>query len=76
MSEEIPERASSPHFSFKYSSVFFGLSRLIFWISRTIDGSMVPLRVPIGKPSSGVKPIVVSIACPPSDAVIDEPFPR
>ena len=37
---------------------------------------MQPQRVPIGTPSSGVKPIEVSTDLPPSTAVMLEPFPR
>ena len=39
-------------------------------------GSTEPQRVPMGRPSSGVKPIVVSTEMPPSTAVIEEPLPR
>ena len=37
-------------------------------------GSTVPLLVPIGKPSWGVKPIEVSTALPFAVAVIEEPL--
>ena len=37
---------------------------------------MLPERVPIGSPSSGVKPIDVSMHLPPTDADIEAPFPR
>ncbi len=39
-------------------------------------GSMSPLRVPITRPSSGVKPIEVSMDLPCSMAVIEAPLPR
>ena len=42
----------------------------------TTDGSTPPERVPIIKPSRGVKPIDVSITLPWSTAAIDEPLPR
>ena len=41
-----------------------------------MPGSIEPLRVPIGTPSNGVKPIVVSMDFPAMDAVIEEPLPR
>jgi len=42
----------------------------------TIAGSMSPDRVPITRPSSGVKPIDVSIELPPTIAQADAPLPR
>ena len=39
-------------------------------------GSMSPLRVPITRPSSGVRPIEVSTATPPRIADADAPLPR
>ena len=41
-----------------------------------IAGSISPLRVPITKPSSGVKPIEVSTHLPFLTAVIDAPLPK
>ena len=38
-----------------------------------VDGTV---RVPMGRPSSGVKPMEVSTLLPPSTAVMDEPLPR
>ena len=43
---------------------------------RTTSGSIVPERVAIGTPSSGLKPIVVSIERPSSTAVTEQPPPR
>ena len=37
---------------------------------------MLPDRVPINRPSSGVNPIVVSIDLPWFTAVMEPPFPR
>ena len=39
-------------------------------------GSMSPERVPITRPSSGVKPIEVSTERPFSTAVMEAPLPR
>ena len=41
-----------------------------------IAGSKSPERVPIIRPSRGVRPIEVSTHLPPIDAEIDAPFPR
>jgi hypothetical protein len=42
----------------------------------TSDGSTSPLRVPITRPSSGVKPIEVVNDSPPRIARAEQPFPR
>src|SRR5215475_8061832 len=39
-------------------------------------GSIWPGRVPIGRPSSAVKPIVLSTLRPPESAHIEAPLPR
>ncbi len=39
-------------------------------------GSMLPQRVPIARPSSGVKPMLVSTDFPPFTAVMLAPLPR
>ena len=41
-----------------------------------MEGSTEPERVPMIRPSRGVKPMVVSTDLPPSTAVIEEPLPR
>ncbi len=41
-----------------------------------MPGSASPERVPITKPSSGVKPRLVSTERPRSTAVIEQPLPR
>ena len=41
----------------------------------TTEGSSVPVRVPIIKPSSGVRPMLVSMTLPSLIAVIEEPLP-
>ena len=38
--------------------------------------SISPLRVPIGTPARGVKPMDVSMHLPPSTAEMEEPLPR
>ena len=47
-----------------------------FAMNSTIAGSMLPERVPITTPSSGVRPIVVSTHSPFTTALMEEPFPR
>jgi hypothetical protein len=37
---------------------------------------MSPLRVPITKPSSGVRPMLVSCDAPPSTAATEAPLPK
>src|SRR5947207_9855062 len=46
------------------------------WSHRGIPGSTVPERVAITRPSSGVKPMVVSTERPPNTAASDAPAPR
>ena len=41
-----------------------------------MPGSIEPLRVPIIRPSSGVKPMVVSMLFPPRTAASEAPLPR
>lgn len=41
-----------------------------------IPGSMEPARVPIIRPSSGVRPMDVATDRPPSTAVTEQPLPR
>ena len=41
-----------------------------------MPGSIEPLRVPIIRPSSGVRPIDVATERPPSTAVTEQPLPR
>ena len=40
-----------------------------------MDGSREPQRVPIMKPSSGVRPMLVSMTLPWRMAAIEEPLP-
>ena len=39
-------------------------------------GSIAPVRVPIGRPSTAVNPIVVAMLRPPESAHMLEPLPR
>ena len=43
---------------------------------RTTPGSIWPVRVPIGSPSSAVNPIVLSTLRPPWMAHMEAPLPR
>lgn len=42
----------------------------------TMAGSMLPQREPMMMPSSGVKPMLVSMTLPSLTAEIEEPLPR
>ena len=47
-----------------------------FFMCAMIEGSIEPLRVPITTPSSGVRPIVVSMLLPLRTAASEQPLPR
>ena len=42
----------------------------------TMAGSISPQRVPMGRPSNGVRPMEVSMHLPPRAALTLEPLPR
>ena len=46
------------------------------WRKKITPGSTSPDRVPIIRPSSGVRPILVSMDFPPSSAAMLTPLPR
>ena len=43
---------------------------------KTAAGSMSPVRPPMTRPSSGVRPMEVSTACPATTAEAEAPLPR
>ncbi len=45
-------------------------------MNSSTPGSSEPERVPIGRPSTAVKPIVVATLCPPEIAHMLAPLPR
>ena len=47
----------------------------LFMMNCIAPGSTSPTRVPIGRPTSGVKPMEVSMLLPPSMAQMEEPLP-
>ena len=73
---DTPETPSKPDFLFKILSISFGVKFSFSIIKVTTEGSSVPERVPIIKPSNGVNPIVVSKTRPSCTAVMEEPLPK
>ena len=76
-SEEIPpDIPSTPDFLLRILSI--SLTVRFSWLQRysIIAGSRSPERVPIIRPSSGVRPIDVSTHLPPIEAEIEAPLPR
>ena len=71
-----PVSASSPDFLLRSVSISAGESFSASMIARTAAGSMLPQRVPMMRPASGVKPIVVSTTSPWRIAASEEPLPR
>ena len=67
---------STPLRLFRKSSSWLGVISSRRASTSITDGSMSPERVPMTRPSSGVRPIEVSTDSPPSIAVIDAPLPR
>ena len=65
-----------PDFLFIMVSISFGVAFIRFTRNGTIAGSMLPQRVPIGRPSSGVRPIDVLTHLPPFEQLTEEPLPR
>ena len=72
----MPEIPNRPDFLFITSLISSGVKPSCSIRNVTIAGSMAPQRVPIIRPSSGVKPIVVSTGTPWSTAVMEQPLPR
>ena len=73
-----PERPESPASPDSCSSTRSRSSTVRWWRSRptSAPGSIEPARVAIGTPSSGAKPIVVSIERQICTAVTEQPPPR
>ena len=71
-----PASASSPEREFSTASIS-SVDRLrVRRTCSTSAGSTSPERVPITSPSSGVRPIEVSMLRPPATALADAPLPR
>ena len=74
-SEETPEIPRTPDFLFMIS-ITCSRERFSLWAMNSIQvGSISPERVPITRPSNGVRPIEVSTHFPPSTAEMEEPLP-
>ena len=73
---DTPEMPSKPDCLFM--RLFISSAVRFSWsmTNGTIAGSMAPQRVPIIKPSSGVRPMEVSTATPWSMAEAEQPLPR
>ena len=73
---DTPEMPKRPDFLFMRS--FISAAERFSWsmMNGTMAGSMAPQRVPIIKPSSGVRPMDVSTATPWSMADAEQPLPR
>ena len=71
-----PASASRPDFLLRSVSISAGESFSASMIARTAAGSMLPQRVPMMRPASGVRPIVVSMTSPWRIAARELPLPR
>ena len=67
---------SRPDFLLRTSSISRGVRCSFSIIKVTTEGSRVPVRLPIIKPSRGVRPMLVSMTLPFSMAVMEDPLPR
>ena len=76
MSLETPDNPSRPLFVFNTSSLFEADSFSFRSRNASTPGSRSPHRVPMIKPSSGVKPMLVSTDRPLATALIEQPAPR
>ena len=73
---EMPEMPSRPDFLFMRSFISAPVRFSCSMTKGTMAGSMAPQRVPIMRPSSGVRPMDVSTATPWSMALMEQPLPR
>ena len=72
----MPEMPSRPDCLFIRSFMPAASSPSLSMMYGTMAGSMAPQRVPIMRPSSGVRPMDVSTATPWSMALMEHPLPR
>ena len=72
---DVPDNPNKPDSLFKISNTCSAVLPVFSIINGIKAGSILPERVPIVTPASGVKPIDVSIDLPPSIAAIDAPLP-
>ena len=75
-SDETPDTAIIPDFLFNTSLTSSGVMPILSHKKNTTEASMQPLRVPMIRPSNGVKPIEVSTHLPPLTAVTEAPLPK
>ena len=71
-----PEMPKTPDFLFKMASTSSMVNPSLFIKKGMMAGSIEPERVPITKPSNGVKPMEVSTTLPFFTAAMDEPLPK
>ena len=75
MSDVSPDTPSRPDFLFIITSTSFAVSPSWFIRNGMMAGSMSPQRVPIIRPSSGVRPMLVSMHLPSLTAEMEPPLP-
>lgn len=75
MSLDSSETPKKPDCLFRMVFISSGVRFSCFMMYSTALASMAPLRVPMIKPSRGVKPMEVSKHLPPCTAVMEEPCP-
>ena len=75
MSDE-PVNACRPLFLLSMFRHSLTVMPLRLQMNSTTAGSSVPERVPITRPSSGVRPMEVSVHLPSTHALSEEPLPR
>ena len=75
MSEDTPETPCTPDFLLSRFDTPVASKPSFSMMKVTAPPSMSPLRVPIMRPSSGVRPMLVSTHLPSTTAEIDAPLP-
>ena len=75
-SDETFDMPSTPDFLFRTLFISAGVRPSFWQIKSQIAGSILPERVPMMIPSSGVSPMDVSTHFPWSTADTEPPFPR
>ena len=71
-----PHTPARPDFLFIKVSISAGVRLSFSMMKGTMAGSMDPQRVPMTRPSSGVRPMLVSRHLPFFTQLMDEPLPR
>ena len=70
------ESPSKPDFLFRIFTISVTSMFSFLQIKSRTAGSKSPERVPITRPSNGVRPIEVSTHLPFTTALMEEPFPK